>query len=143
MNPSEILGPLGGSKVFKGKYRTALDLVDLAERGLTKASLTRLATYLRLSMAEIVVLLPVTERTIQRRSAQEALSPVVSAQMLEIAQVAVRGVEAFGDKESFLAWLSRPSVALGNRTPFALLSTQIGIDLVLDELGRIEHGVVS
>ena len=35
------------------------------------------------------------------------------------------------------------SPALGNRTPASLLGSRFGAELVLDELGRIEHGVVS
>lgn len=39
MKPTAVLELLGGSKSFRGKFKTALDLVDLGEKGLTKASL--------------------------------------------------------------------------------------------------------
>jgi len=87
--------------------------------------------------------LPVTERTIQRYSRTTRLNRSVSEHILEIARVAVRGVDVFEDKDRFLAWMGRLNVALGNRKPLDLLASTLGINLVIDELGRIEHGVVS
>jgi putative toxin-antitoxin system antitoxin component (TIGR02293 family) len=49
----------------------------------------------------------------------------------------------FGDKDRFLAWANQPSKALAGKKPLELLGSRFGIDLVLDELGRMEHGVVS
>ena len=143
MNPMAVLEVLGGSKAFRGKFSTTLDLVDLGERGLTKASLLKLASFLELSTAQMAHLLPVTERTIQRYSRTTRLNRSVSEHILEIAHVAVRGVDVFEDKGRFLAWMGRVNVALGNRKPLDLLASTLGIDLVIDELGRIEHGVVS
>lgn len=143
MNPAAVLELLGGPRAFRGKFQTTLDLVDLGEKGLTKASLLELAEYLELSTAEMARLLPITERTIQRYSRSTRLSRAVSEHLMEIARVAVRGVEVFGDKAKFLTWMQRPSVALGRRKPIELLASKLGIDLVIDELGRIEHGLVS
>ena len=143
MNPTAVLELLGGPKTFRGKYETTLDLVDLGEKGLTKASLLELASFLELSTAKMAELLPITERTIQRYSRSTRLSRAVSDHLLEIARVAVRGVQVFEDKDRFLAWLERSNVALGNRKPMNLLASELGIDLVIEELGRIEHGLVS
>ena len=143
MNPAGILEVLGGSKAFRGKFSTTLDLVDLSEKGLTKAALLRLSSFLELSTGQMARLLPVTERTIQRYSRTTRLNRSVSEHILEIARVAVRGVDVFGDKDRFLAWMGRLNIALGNRKPLDLLASKLGIDLVIDELGRIEHGVVS
>ena len=143
MDPIAVLEVLGGSKTFRGKFSTTLDLVDLGEKGLSKASLLKLSSFLELSMAQMARLLPVTERTIQRYSRTRRLNRAVSEHILEIARVAVRGVDVFGDKDRFLAWMGRLNIALGNRKPLDLLASKLGIDLVIDELGRIEHGVVS
>ncbi len=143
MNPTAVLEVLGGSKAFRGKFRTTLDLVDLGEKGLTMASLLKLASFLELSTAQMARLLPVTERTIQRYSRTRRLSRSTSEHILEIARVAVLGVDVFDDKDRFLTWMGRRNVALGNRKPLDLLASKLGIDLVVDELGRIEHGVVS
>ncbi|MEE9465533.1 MAG: antitoxin Xre/MbcA/ParS toxin-binding domain-containing protein, partial [Candidatus Neomarinimicrobiota bacterium] len=96
---------------------------------------------LSLSMKEMARLLPVTERTLQRYGAQQHLSAAVSEQALQIAQVVATGSELFEDREKFLAWLSMPAVPLGGEKPLALLRSRFGIELVLDELGRIAHGI--
>jgi putative toxin-antitoxin system antitoxin component (TIGR02293 family) len=53
------------------------------------------------------------------------------------------GIEVFGDRDNFNIWLNSRSIALGGRSPKELLDTKFGIDLVKDELGRIEHGVLA
>jgi uncharacterized protein (DUF2384 family) len=39
--------------------------------------------------------------------------------------------------------MQQPNVAFGNKTPLSLISSRFGTQMVLDELGRIEHGVLS
>ena len=39
--------------------------------------------------------------------------------------------------------MQRSNVALGSRKPIDLLASTLGIGLVIDELGRIEHGLVA
>ncbi len=143
MNQAQVLDIIGVRRPFRGRRGTPLDLVDLGERGLPKASLLELAKFLKLTTAQVARLLPVTERTIQRYSKAQHFNRAVSERIIDIAQVAARGVEVFDDRDRFLDWLARPSLPLGNRTPFELLASQLGTDLVVDELGRIEHGIPS
>jgi putative toxin-antitoxin system antitoxin component (TIGR02293 family) len=51
--------------------------------------------------------------------------------------------EVFEDPKAAAAWLRLESVALGGKTPFELMESEHGRNLVIDELGRIEHGIVS
>jgi len=39
--------------------------------------------------------------------------------------------------------MNHPNKALNNKTPMSLLNSKFGTNMVLDELGRIEHGVFS
>jgi len=91
----------------------------------------------------MAALLPVTERTIQRNSAKEPFNRVVSEHILQIAEVAAKGAEVFENKDKLLSWMNHPSKALANKTPLSLLNSRFGAEMVLDELGRIEHGVFS
>ena len=54
-----------------------------------------------------------------------------------------RGEEIFGNREQFNAWLKEPNRALADKKPMDLLVSNFGIDMILDELGRIEHGIIS
>jgi len=143
MQLSEISGILGGKNVLRGNIASRMDLIELSSKGVTKDALLRLASSLSMSIGEMANLLPVTERTIQRYKRKQRFNRVVSEQVLQIAEVTVRGVKVFGDREKFLSWMKSPSPALGNRTPASLLGSRFGTEMVLDELGRIEHGVIS
>lgn len=143
MEQSKISGILGVKRAFRGDIAGRMDLIDLSNKGITKDALLRLADYLSLSISQMAELLPVTERTIQRYRRKQRFNRVVSEQALQIAQVAARGSEVFGGRDKFLSWMKSPSPALGNRTPASLLRSRFGTEVVLDELGRIEHGVIS
>ncbi len=143
MRLSQLVQILGGQKVLRREIATRLDLVALGQKGVPKAALLQLTEFLGLSVAQIAALLPVTERTIQRYPMNKNFSRVVSEQIIQLAEVAARGVEVFADRESFLAWLDAPNPALQGHTPRSLLASRFGSELVLDELGRIEHGVFA
>ena len=143
MQLSNISSILGGKQVLHGNITSRMDLIELSNKGVTKDALLRLAGYLNLSVGQIAQLLPVTERTIQRYSRRQRFNRLVSEQILQIAEVAARGVEVFGDKDKFVSWLKTRSPALGDRSPDSLLNSRFGTEMVLDELGRIEHGIIS
>jgi putative toxin-antitoxin system antitoxin component (TIGR02293 family) len=134
---------LGGKKVLRKNLKSRMDLVDLSNQGITKDALFHLAEYFSFSINQMTQLLPVTERTIQRYSPQEPLSRMVSEQILQIAEVAAKGSKVFESRDRFLAWMNHPNKALSGKTPMSLLNSKFGTDMVLDELGRIEHGVFS
>lgn len=143
MNLSSMAKILGGRRTLHLDIRDRMDLVELGKKGVSKAALLKLAGYLGLSVGEMAALLPVGERTIQRYSRTHRFKSSVSEHILQIAEVAARGEEVFGEKERFLSWLNLSSAALGNTTPGDLLSSRFGAELVLDELGRIEHGILA
>lgn len=140
---ADIAGLLGSESSFPTPIRNRLDLVALGDAGITKRMLLHLSENLGLSLNQMVELLPVTERTLQRYGPDKPFSRVLSEQILQIAEVLARGIEVFGAKQNFVAWLNQPNRVLGDRTPFSLMGSRFGAELILDELGRIEHGVFS
>ena len=134
---------LGGEEILHRNLDDYFDFIELSDRGLPAQTLTHLADYLQLSLSQIARLLPVSERTVQRHKMSKPFNRLVSEQILHIAEVAARGTEVFGDREKFLCWLKQPSAALAARTPLELLASRFGADMVLDELGRMEHGIFS
>lgn len=134
---------LGGKKVLQMSIQSQMDLVTLSNKGVTKDALLHLAKYLSFSMNQMARLLPVTERTIQRYALKKHFNRVISEQILQIAEVAAKGSEVFEGRDKFLTWMNHPNMALAKKTPTSLLNSKFGVDMVLDELGRIEHGVFS
>lgn len=120
-----------------------LDLVTLSRKGVQKQALLNLANTLNLTIKELAGLLPVTERTLQRRGANSLLSSSVSEQIILIAEITETGSKVFGGIAPFRAWLKEKNTALGGNKPLDLLDTAIGVQLVSDELGKLEYGVYS
>lgn len=143
MELSRITAILGGESVLQKKIQSQMDLIELSHNGLPKDALANLAKYLSFTIDQIAELLPVTERTIQRYTGHKHFSRAVSEQILHIAFVAAKGTEVFETKDRFLSWLNHPNKALANEPPIHLLSSRFGVQMVLDELGRMEYGVFS
>jgi putative toxin-antitoxin system antitoxin component (TIGR02293 family) len=53
------------------------------------------------------------------------------------------GIEVFGGQERFNTWLTTKNTALGGIKPKDLLDSSFGIQMLKDELTRIEHGVLA
>jgi putative toxin-antitoxin system antitoxin component (TIGR02293 family) len=143
MQLSDIERILGGQKVLRMRIQRRQDLIALGHHGVTKDALLNLAKFLSFPVDQMAELLPVSGRTIQRYSRGRHFNRAVSEQILQIAEVVAKGVEVFEDRDRFLLWMQQPNVAFGNKTPLSLLSSRFGTQMVLDELGRIEHGVLS
>ena len=143
MEVSQIAEILGGQKILHMKIERRQDLITLGQHGVTKDALLNLAKYLSFPTDLITELLPISGRTVQRYGRGKHFNRAVSEQILQIAEVVARGIEVFEDKGHFLSWMQQSNVALGNKTPLSLLNSRFGVEMVLDELGRIEHGVVS
>ncbi|MCK5691123.1 DUF2384 domain-containing protein [Myxococcota bacterium] len=143
MHLAQVGEILGGEKTLGLKLHTKMDLVDLGKSGITKAAVAHLARRLSLSLKQLAELLPVTERTLQRYELEQHLNSATSEQVLHIAEVLAKGTEVFEDEEKFLLWLNIPHHVFSRKTPLSLLSSRFGVEMVLDELGRIEFGVYS
>jgi putative toxin-antitoxin system antitoxin component (TIGR02293 family) len=143
MEAASITEVLWGSDVIPTKIKSRMDLIELSNEGITKDALMRLGEYLNLSMTQMSKIIPITERTIQRYAIKKHFNRVISEQILQIAEVAARGTNVFEDKDRFLSWVNQPNRALADKTPLSLLHSRFGTEMVLDELGRIEHGIFS
>lgn len=122
---------------------SSLSLIETIRSGITKQSVLDLANLYDMSIPEISKLLPVTERTIQRKSPSEVMRPEVAEHIIELANLAIYGVAVLGNRTAFLSWVNTPLLALNNLKPISILDTIHGIGLVKDILGRIEYGVFS
>lgn len=89
-------------------------------------------------------LLDVSTKTLDRYYAEnKTLNPLNSEIVLKLMDLYSKGVEVFGNLSSFRSWIEKPSYGLGNIKPVEFFSTSTGIDLVKEELQRIEYGDLS
>ena len=58
-------------------------------------------------------------------------------------RVFTRALAVLEDDAAARAWMKRSNRSLGGKPPLALLDTEVGYELVLDTLSRIEYGIIS
>jgi antitoxin Xre/MbcA/ParS-like protein len=58
-----------------------------------------------------------------------------------IVQVLMTVSAAFQRVETGRSWLFTPNQSLGNVPPIAMISTEVGREKVVNELGLVEHGM--
>lgn len=138
--PNSYLGIAGGSLYSPNDQESKLRLI---RGGLHRASLDVLMKRTGLSIYELADILELTDRTLRRYEPKDVLNRRLSERALEIAELYSRGEAVFGDEGSFQQWMESSVPALGHRSPKSFLDTSIGIGMLMDELGRIEHGVFA
>ncbi len=138
--PGSYLGIAGGTIYGPNSQERQLKLI---RGGLTRGSLDTLMNKTGLDIYELADILEVTDRTLRRYTSNEVLNKKLSERALEIAKLYSRGEEVFGDVLSFQRWMDTEVPALGHRKPKSFLDTSLGIQMLVDELGRIEHGVFA
>ncbi|HLF97717.1 MAG TPA: antitoxin Xre/MbcA/ParS toxin-binding domain-containing protein [Methylococcaceae bacterium] len=134
---------LGAPSPLPWPPRPALEWVSVIRRGLSAAAVDALAKSLKISRAELSQALNIPERTLARRKREGSMSSEESAKLVRLARVVHRAEEVFEGLDVALDWLKSPNAALSGQTPLNLVDTEMGAELVLDTLGRIEHGVFA
>ena len=89
-------------------------------------------------------ILNMSERTIQRyKRESKKFDSIHTERLIMIMLLFKKGTEVFGSTENFLAWINSKSIALGGVKPTNLLDNSFGINMVRDELIKIEHGILA
>ena len=134
---------LGGKQVLHKNIKSKKDLIILGTKGVSKNALLSLMEHLKLTIPQMAVLLSISKRSIYRYSPQQPFNRYISEHILLIAEVVVKGSEVFRDIDTLRQWLNLPNKALGNELPINLLNSSFGIEMLMQELGRIEHGIIA
>ncbi len=119
------------------------DFIGLIRQGIPKKAIDNLVEKTGIGVNEMAVLMRLSDRTLRRYEANTLLSPEQSERVVEISRLYSRGEEVFGSLENFKEWMGSTVMALGNIKPKTLLDTSLGIDILMNELGRIEHGIFA
>ena len=116
-------------------------LVEAAQQGVKPDLFFEVAKISQFEVEEIENLLHISSRTIRSyKRAKKTLSPLKGELLLKIMRLFERGKQVFGSLAAFRAWVARPAYGLDGATPFSMLNTSEGINIVMDEVERIAHG---
>ena len=125
------------------KVEDSYDYIELSRKGLTVKQLYDILDYTKISIKELPEIISLSERQLLRYTKDKILRTDISAQLIQIVELYEKGYEIFEDEKKFQLWMNRKIRGLGGIEPKKLLDTTFGIQLVIDELGRLEHGIVS
>lgn len=129
--------------VNPNRFASDFDLLTLTRAGLPKKVLTSLAKKISITLQELADIMHISERTLQRYDDNAVVKTEYAEKAIELARLYTRGEEVFGSMDKFKRWMKTPGHVFRGETPISLLDTSVGFDMVLRELGRIEHGIFA
>lgn len=119
-------------------------LIDIAQKGISFKIFDGLSKKFPFSMQDWADFLHISGKTLSRYQKEDKSFDVLqSEKILQIGMLYKRGEDVFRSSENFLIWLQSENIALGKTKPQDLLGSVFGISLLMDELTRIEHGVLA
>ncbi len=104
----------------------------------------KIADHTPFTQAEWAAMLHVSERTLQRYAKNNgSFAPMNAERAMQLDKVFKRGQEVFGSIDKFYTWIRRSPYMLEGQLSLQSLTSAQGIDMVLTQLGRIEHGILA
>jgi putative toxin-antitoxin system antitoxin component (TIGR02293 family) len=86
----------------------------------------------------------ISPKTLHTYKNSDKVMPVrINEQVLKLEELYKKGIELFESSQQFNKWLKIESYGLGNIKPIDLFNSITGIDLVYEELIRIEFGATA
>lgn len=116
-------------------------IVLLAMKGIPAAAFFETVDLTGYKKDQLAEVFNTSVKTFQRYEREaKNLNPQDSEKVLKIIALFDKGADVLGSVESFRRWMDKPAYGIGGQIPFDLLHTSGGIDLIMDELVRIEYG---
>lgn len=102
----------------------------------------KIAALAPFTQKEWSAMLHLSEKTIHRYARDNSVFEGIYAdRILHIGELIDLGKETFTDVNALYRWLKREKNILGMRLGFDALTSTKGIQLLIEEMGRIQHGI--
>jgi uncharacterized protein (DUF2384 family) len=132
-------------KSLKEKF-SSLNLSDLnsivtnARKGVKAKVFYDFAETIKMPEKKLAAIINLSSRTISNYIQNEKLlAPIYSEHLLKLISLYKQGEEVFGNVDEFNYWLGK-SIWNSKLTPFDLIITTGGVDLVSEELDKLAQG---
>ena len=119
-----------------------IDLISIVRKGIQTKYIKQIQKYTSLSDKEISSILPISQRQLFRYPSDHSLNKEITSHLIQVIELFQKGYRIFGE-EKFKLWIRTPNKVLSENKPIDIIDTSIGIEMIRDVLGRIEHGVHS
>jgi putative toxin-antitoxin system antitoxin component (TIGR02293 family) len=128
-------------KKYEKQYDNSIALFMSSKKGLAPDAVFDLIKVTLLSIQTIESILYVTLKTLTNYKQRKTnLDASMSEKVLSIFALYKKGITVFGSVDEFNKWMAVPAFGLGQQRPNDLLDTITGINLISEELTRIEYG---
>ena len=119
-------------------------MVQIIKKVITYSVFEEIQKLSSLTNQDWATILNVSTRSLQRYKEENQLfKPIHSEKIIEIGEIFLIGIEVFGNSQKFNLWLETPNFALGNLKPLELLSDSYGQQLIINEITRINYGILA
>lgn len=119
------------------------EIVEQTNKGIGYPFFIRLTSKMPFSLAQWASFLRISKRTMERiRDKTHYIEAPYSEQVIRIAMVYRYGISVFGNRMKLNEWLSLHSIPLGDKPPIDFFNNSFGIEIVKNELGRIQFGIL-
>ena len=110
----------------------------------TYAEFKKIADKTPFTQSEWAALLHVSERTLQRYAKTNGhFAPINAERAMQIDRVLKEARLTFGKLDAFYQWIKSNPTMLGGKLSFESLTSAHGLELVLTQLHRIQHGLFA
>lgn len=138
------------SKIVNGEFNDwddesrKYDMIKLVRDGIAYNDFLKFFSDEPFTEKEWANFLGISTRTLDRyRNGTKNFPSKQSERIIEIKRLLNYGESVFEDWENFMYWMSTKNIPMGGVIPKGLLDTTMGINMVHDQLGRIEHGIFA
>lgn len=128
---------------LNNNFDEPVEIINYIRNGIPSKAIDNVLENTGVSRAQLSNILHINNLELNQFSEQEKLSTEQSNLLYEFTRLYVRGLDILGDKQTVDKWLSRPNLALGEKTPLALLDTIEGFRLVDNLLAQVAYGFYS
>ncbi|GAB3467048.1 hypothetical protein GCM10027321_34030 [Massilia terrae] len=120
------------------------ELIHQMRAGTPVRAIAGVAAKLGVSEEKLFELLRLPECNMNSRIVKDdLLSPTEQDRIYRAEKVLEKALAVLEDRDAARTWLRQSNRSIGGEAPLELLDTEVGYELVMDTLGRIEYGVIS
>jgi len=128
---------------YKNDFSSPHSKLVAIKKGLQAQALLDLMLVTGATRVDIAHLLDLTEPTLRKYiTAGKELNIGLSEHILQLFELFDKGMDTFGSLEDFKNWLPKHNIGIDAK-PIDLLDTITGISIVMNELLRIDYGVLA
>lgn len=136
-----VVNDFEGAYIRQPKYTDAISLLNTSKKGLEAKTALDFLALSGFTQDEFQETFKTTVKTIQNHVNKDLkLDASLSEKLLKSFALFDTGIEIFGSGRAFHQWLTTPAYGLGNRLPFDMMDTITGIQLIEEELIRLQFG---